>query len=139
MSDIVKAVEIVFENLEYVRIPFEHIGGMGMQDVSYSIGFFCTNTLHKHLHTKSAYLQIMKSFKCENDKHDEDADLYGEFETRIFNPDITYFRIHYSDGRYEDIYVSWEEYEDNEYKNRLQRTYRDEEENIVIEIGQEGM
>lgn len=135
MSEIVKAVEIVFENLDYVRVPVEHIGAVNLQDVSYSIGYFCTNTLKKHLYTKSAYLQIMKSFMCDIDKHDEYTDLCDEFETRIFSPDITYFRIHYRNESYEDVYVAWEDYEDNEYMNRLQKTTRDEEGNIIIEIG----
>lgn len=137
MSDIVNAVEIVFENLDFVRIPVEHIGEINMQDVSYSIGYYCTNTLKKHLHSKYVYVQVMKSFKCDFSKQDEFTDLCEDFEVRIFNPDITYFRIHYNDGTYEDIYVSWEDCEDDEYSNRLQRTFRDEEGNIVIEIGQE--
>ena len=134
MGEIVKAVEIVFENLEYVRVPVEHIGAVNLQNVSYSIGFFCTNSVKKHLHTKSAYLQIKKSFRCDI-RHDKYADLYEEFKSRIFNPDIVFFRIHYMDGSYEDIYVSWEDCEDSEYKNRLQSTTRDAEGNIIIEIG----
>jgi len=139
MSDTVKAVEIVFENLDYVRVPVEYIGAINMQDVSYSINYFCTNTLKKHLLTKSVYIQIMKSFKCDSNGRGEFTNLCDDFETRIFIMDITYFRIHYDDGSFEDIYVSWEDCEDNEYRNRLQRTFHDEEGNTIIEIGQEGM
>lgn len=136
MSERVKAVEIVFENLEYIFIPAEHIGAVSFQDVSYSIGFFSSNAILKKLHAKSAYIQINKSFSCDISKHDEHTDLYEEFETRIFIPNITYFRVHYSNEAYEDIYVSWEDCEDDEYMNRLQKTSHDEEGNVVISINE---
>ncbi|MGN0169147.1 MAG: hypothetical protein ACI39H_00100 [Lachnospiraceae bacterium] len=135
MSEKVRAIEIVFENLDYVFIPQEHLGAVSLDDISVSIGRVAMNAVLKRTIAKSVYLQIMNTFQCDGMKHDSFSDIYENFDKRIYENDITYLRIHYENELYEDILVPWQDRKDNKYKNCLQKTEQDEEGNIIVRIG----
>lgn len=138
MNEQVKAIEIVFENLDYARIPVKHIGLVCLDRITVSISRGACNAVLKHFEMETAYLQIMNSYKCNWEKPDENTAIYEEFEKRISENDIAYFRIHYMNDTCEDIYVPWEDCEDIEYRNRLQHVTQDKDRNFIIEIGQGG-
>lgn len=135
MSEQIIAIEIIFENLDYVHIPMEHLGVIRIEKINISIKRLACNAILKYSSAESIYIQIMNSFVCNSEEPNEYIDIYEDFDKRLFENDIAYLRIHYINDTYEDIYVPWDEYEDKDWKNRLQRVTRDEDGNFIVQIG----
>ena len=136
MREQVKEIEIIFENMDYVRIPVEYIAALELNKVTVSISRIAINAIVKHYTAEGLYMCLLKTFKCGPDSPLEIADIYEDLPKRLAKNDITYLRIHYPDDTYEDIYVPWEDCGGDAYTNRLQTTEFDSEGNIVIRIGE---
>lgn len=137
MDKIVKAIQIEFENMDFVSILMKHIIRMSFDDISVSIDSLNCNTVTKHYSVDSVYLVISKHFRCDHKRHGKYHDIYEEFSKRIFRNDIAYLRIYYMDDSYEDYFVPWKDYENNEYKNQCQHVTLDDEGNYVVRIDKE--
>lgn len=129
-----KIIEIIFENMDYVQIPMEHIGAADFEDVDGSMIQLKTGELLRLSHARKIYLRVLSSFQFDYQKPDESISIYEEFDKRLLEGDISCFRVHYVDGTQEDISVPWEDCE-GQYKNRLQKVEKDEEGNYLIRIG----
>lgn len=124
--------------MDYVRIPIAYIAAFELEQVTASFCRVAVNAIVKHSVAQAMYMQVQKAFSCGPDSPMEIADICEDLPKRLAENDITCLRIHYSDDTYEDIYVPWQDCEDDAYTNRLQRTEFDQEGNIVIQIEQGG-
>lgn len=134
ISEQVKVIEIIFENMDYVRIPVAYVAAFELEQVTASFHRVAVNAIVKHSVAQAMYMQVQKDFRCGPDSPMEIADIYEALPKRLAENDITYLRIHYFDDTYEDIYVPWQDCECDAYTNRLQRTEFDQEGNLVIRI-----
>ena len=135
MDIIITELEIVFENLEVANIPPEYVMDVRMSGITeFCIMMNDEEKLGVWLRAKDAKRVFMIIDKAVKGKVITNYDK--ELWERILRyPDITYIRIKYSDGTEENIYVAWEDVDDEGEKNALQKHYFNKEGNLVIKIG----
>lgn len=134
MNAQISDIEIIFENMDFVKIPFEHIGELEFQIKLITLKNVNRNKLQRSYSAKSIYFEILNTFECKQEEESEYVDIYEDFTKRIFENDITYLRIHYKNSTNEDIWVPWKDYDDNEYKNQYQKVEIDVNQNYVVRI-----
>ena len=127
-------VEIVFENVDFVTIKTSNIEQLSIENISESKHLYnqhITNSL------KCEQLHLVLKNQCKNQKtyfqenYEEDSSTL--FLRMLKYNDIVNIELHYKNGTQETIYVP---YDGNE-ENKNQKTYIDEQDNLVVEINKE--
>ena len=127
--------EIGFENVEAVKIPPKYVMDVRISGITeFCIMMNDEEKLGIWLRAKDAKRVFMVIDKAVKGKVITDCDK--ELWERILRyPDITDIKVKYSDGKEDNIYVAWEDVNDEGEENALQKHYFDNEGNLVIEIG----
>ena len=135
MEITVTEVRLGFENVEAVNIPPRYVTDVRISGITeFRIMMNDEEKLGVWLRAKDAKRVFMIIDKAVKGKVITNYDK--ELWERILRyPDITYIRIKYSDGTEENIYVAWEDVDDEGEKNALQKHYFNKEGNLVIKIG----
>lgn len=127
--------EIGFENVEAVKIPPKYVMDVRISGITeFCIMMNDEEKLGIWLRAKDAKRVFMVIDKAVKGKVITNCDK--ELWERILRyPDITDIKVKYSDGKEDNIYVAWEDVNDEGEENALQKHYFDNEGNLVIEIG----
>ena len=135
MEITVTEVRLGFENVEAVNIPPRYVTDVRISGITeFRIMMNDEEKLGVWLRAKDAKRVFMIIDKAVKGKVITNYDK--ELWERILRyPDITDIRIKYSDGTEENIYVAWEDVDDEGEKNALQKHYFNKEGNLVIKIG----
>ena len=135
MEITVTEFEIGFENVEGVKVPPKYVMDVRISGITeFRIMMNDEEKLGSWLRAKDAKRVFMVIDKAVKGKVMTSYDK--ELWERILRyPDITDIKIKYSDGTEENIYVAWEDVNDEGEENALQRHYFDNEGNLVIKIG----
>ena len=135
MDITVTEFEIGFENVEAVKIPPEYVLDVRISGMTeFRIMMNDEGKLGVLLRAKDAKRVFMVIDKAVKGKVITNYDK--EFWERILRyPDIVDIKVKYSDGTEENIYVAWEDVNDEGEENALQKHYFDDEGNLVIKIG----
>lgn len=136
MNRALSSIEITFENMDYVDIPISFFDRVDFKNIETSLSLTGNRLEEKKL---AHFVWICIKKKADKYLDSFNADIcYDSLEKRLSLCDITSFRLHYCTGEYEDIGGRWEECEDNEYRNKLQRVTDDNEfDQLEIVIGRE--
>jgi len=127
-------IDIVFENVDFVTIKTSNIEQLFIENISES------NYLHDQYITsnlKCEQLHLVLKNQCKNQKtyfqenYEENSSTL--FPRMLKYNDIVNIELHYKNGTQETIYVP---YDGNE-ENKNQKTYIDEQGNLVVEIVKE--
>ncbi|MDO4488152.1 MAG: hypothetical protein Q4B67_03595 [Eubacteriales bacterium] len=127
-------VELTFENMDFIRIPGQHICDLQIEGITDSVILF-GDMAESRKTAANIELAILDSFKCKGRISTDDADIYEDFDKRILEQDICGLRLYYDDNTSEDYFVTWEDTEESEYKNRLQNAEILEDGTIYVTIG----
>lgn len=127
----IKAIELVLENCEVIKIDEEYIGYVWMRGIREELARLGCNYISMHKYCKEFFIEIRKDVKNEtsNVKFDERTPI----ERLIECADICTVRLIYDDKSYEDIDVPWDE--DNETVNKYQDHYISEHGNLYLYVG----
>ena len=138
MDIIITELEIVFENLEVANIPPEYVMDVRISGITeFCIMMNDEKKLGVWVRAKDAERIFMVMNKAVKGKVITNCDK-ELWERLLRYPDITAIKIKYSDGTEENIYVAWEDVNDEGEENALQNHYFDNEGNLVIKIGKSG-
>lgn len=131
---LLKKIEIVFENVEWIEIPAKFISALRMYNIknfrrSYK-NFDKSLAVGKFTCADKIFIKIDKAAK-EKFFSNTGAEIFS----RIANyQDITNFDLKYADGFEEKIYAIRG---GTDEKSNLQKNYFDYEGNLIVEIGKE--
>ena len=138
MSNRPDAIELVFENMEYIRIPYEYLESIEIDGIRLSEGTLSCNANLKHVSAESVRLRISDNFKSVTGWREDRFEIYEELEQRLRGNDIAYLRLYRADDTFEDIFVPWQECEDEgctACQNSLQHVTVDKDGGISVRIG----
>lgn len=130
----IESIEITFENCEYVDIPISYVNHYVFNQINTSV---YGSGADPFVMKKAKLVEIVFDRSIVDHVYDYTEVLFEPEKTiidRLKYNDITSFRIHYDDFSYEDIYVEWDESEENEFINLLQDV-EDDREQIKVTIG----
>ena len=134
MFTVLKKIEIVFENVEWLEVPAKFISALsmyGIKDFRRSFKNFDKSlAVGKFTRADKIFIQIDSSAK---------EKFFSNCNNEIFSriatcQDITSFELTYFDDFKETIYTRWE---GSDEKNNLQKNYFDDEVNLIVKIGKE--
>jgi len=137
MPQTITQIELTFENLDFIRIPFSSFAYFSMQDTLHEIGYRHSNKEHSY----SAVNDLRFVLKAEANQpaayyDDYFQDDYGLF-ARIMRQDITQIDLLYADGTTVQHSVCWESEIDNEYRNQLQLCALHTDGQLYVEIAKD--
>lgn len=124
MSKSVKSIQLIFENLDYVKIPAHYFSSFDLTDCSgsYAVAFSLKPETNTDFSTFEADVHSIRY---------ESETLFD----RLQRNDITHIDLHRGNGVKEHLSVVWEDADLREYRNRLQRTSMDHDGTISVRIG----
>lgn len=128
MDKIITAIYILFENIDHIVIPQKWFI---RKEIEYVTDINQSNSKRKE--AKSVYLELSKEVLQHADTFDRD--IYEPLAKRLQRQDITMISLIYSQKDRLDIDVPWEDNVNDPRSNSLQVVSRNEEGNIVIQIG----
>ena len=138
MSQNVSSIEITFENLDYIVIPAHYFIAFELADIRTTVRRMAANAILKCTVANSVMFELKP--ETNNDAMTFEGSVYcistgdgGLFE-RFQARDITQLKLIYADKAEEELYVAWEDEENNEYQNRLQSTYLNSENQLCVRI-----
>jgi len=117
-----KELSFCFENLECYTVPAEYIESFSLVGLHENLSYHGGNSVLRMSCVKEALVML----KPEADTHAVSSFLEettkGLFDRLWLYDDCVGIDITYTDGTKQEIYVPWEDGE-NEYKNKLQQTF----------------
>ena len=143
MNKRIKAVEITFENIDWIIIPAGYFEKIQLDDICDEFWFHDKNCTSMRMVAK----RVMFELKKEADWHANtfDNDMYGidtEEETlfeRLQRQDITRIELLFAERASELYDVVWDDEDDDEYQNRNQSACLNENGNLHVVINAEDM
>lgn len=138
MSKVIAYVEIIFENLDSIIIPARYFRDFELDDIQTVVHRAVANAILRY----SVVNSVMFGLEAEANK---DASAFtgdvhcintgeGTLFDRLQSQDITHLKLIYADKTEEDFVVAWEDGENDEYYNRLQRTFIDSAGRLCVQI-----
>ena len=137
-KNMAEMVELVFENMEFMRIPSEYLVYFEIDDIRTCEDTLSCNTALKHVSAEQVRFEILDTFKPDSARYSDRFEICEDYVQRLFQNDIAYLRMHRADGTYEDVFVPWQECEDvdnTDCQNRLQHVTVGEAGRISVRIG----
>ena len=123
MEKELKEIELVFESVNFCRIPTEYIESINLSGIKESQD-------DSDSFVEEVHLVIKKEANGKTFTGDSENKVYFE-DIKEYN-DITSIELHYDNGTNKVMYVDY----DGDEENELQRTKYDKDKNLVIEIGE---
>lgn len=141
MKNLVKSVELIFENCDWVKIN-RGIGKIFIGDIHEEISRIAINAIRKHKVAKDIYLQISKDCEYERDNHFDTYRGINNSESlfkRIYDwNDIVQINLYFEDGSVDEYLVDFNCDEDViGEKNSYQKTLISSEGNLYIVINKD--
>ncbi len=139
MSKSVKSIELIFENIDYIVIPAHFFLDFMLEDVTVKICRCAVNAILRFNSTdklmfvlKKEVNEVASSF--EGDVHVIQYEGATLFERISIYSDLTHIKFVYEDESSEEYSVAWEDDDNNEDRNRLQKATITEDGNLCVEI-----
>ena len=138
MSKDVRFIEITFENLDYVVIPAHYFREFELTDIRTTVRRAAANAILKCTVVNSVMFELDP--EVNKDAAAFEGSVYcistgeGSLFDRLQNRDITQMKLIYADKTEEEFSVAWEDEENDEYRNRLQRTLINSAGQLCVQI-----
>ena len=127
LGKMIEKIELVFENLEYIIIPF-----------SFFKKFCVCSAQDDFSHVE---VNMVLSGETENCAHSFEGDVFSihycgkKLFERLKRCDITHISVCFSGGSKRCYTVVWEDKEKDEYTNRLQCVLENEQNDLEVYVG----
>lgn len=136
MNNIIKTVEIIFRNLDYINIPQHYFNELDICDIRTNIFRVAANSIRKITTAENIRFELCEqtntdALMFEGDVHDVEFEHKTLFE-RFKKNDITRIYVYYRDGTKDEIDVCWSDEDD--YTNYWQTTKINSDGTLAIEI-----
>lgn len=137
MNKTISQIDITFENVDYVVIPYEYFQSFLIENV------VVNKSRKSNGDTKQMNMAGSVSFvlKSSADKQEDFKEcIYtrllssGSLFDRILQNDISILRLIYTDGTTEDFYPVWEDDGETDEINILQKSSIDTNGNLIVRI-----
>ncbi len=137
MSKFVKFIDIVFENCEYVRIPFSFLGVFYIGRISTKVERTASNAIEKHKIAKKVFIEIFAEVDDETLNSCKEGNITMSIINRIVSySDITQIKVYYEDGSEEQYLVPYKVKDSMNYgPNVYQKNYISKLGHLYLAIG----
>lgn len=137
MSQDVRFIQIVFENLDHITIPSHYFYDFTMKDIHTEVGRAAANAILKLSIAYTVMFDLMPEANKDAAGFEGDIHYLSLGEMTLFQrlefQDITHFKLIYADKTEEEFTVPWEDDED-EFHNRRQSASLDSEGRLRVQI-----
>ena len=139
MSKSVKSIELTFENIDYIVIPAHYFLDFLLEDVKTKICRAAVNAILRFNSTDKLMFVLKKevnevALTFEGDIYVMQCEGATLFERISTYCDLTHIKFIYEDETSEEYSVVWEDEDNNEYRNRFQKTTITEDGHLCVEI-----
>lgn len=139
MSKSVKSIELTFENIDYIVIPAHFFLDFMLEDVKVKICRAAVNAILRYNSTDKLMFVLKKEVNevasnLEGDVHAIQCEGATLFERISIYNDLTHIKFVYEDESSEEYSITWEDEDNNEYRNGLQKATITEDGNLCVEI-----
>ena len=139
MNQIIKNIEITFENIDYVVIPNQYFSDFYMEDIRTNIYRVAMNAIIRYQTASSVRFILNKEVNDDFESFVADIHMVQHegvsLFDRIFNyNDITCIKLIYEDDSAEEFTVEWEDNGDRVDRNSFQHSSMTEDGNLCVLI-----
>ena len=142
MSKRAESIELTFENLDYIHIPVEYFGEFRITGIRTTVERLAANAILQRTQVEQVEFELLAQVDAALSDMSRDLSFLPEERLsllkRIENrKDIACLDIYYDDGSSDQIYLPWEDTQDDRHNRHLRsllRTKRNKNGNLTIAI-----
>ena len=139
MSKVIKAIELTFENLDWIEIPAEYFGIFSIRAIHTTVERVACNAILQRSYCDYVEFELLRSIEEVFPTLQEDI-FYdpiagpGFLDRVAERKDLTHITLRYTDGNEEQYAVPWKDGKNTHY-NQLQKTLHLDTQALSIAIG----